>query len=593
VVRVFIKFTALALGGIAFVALLIEVSRIPEFTRVQSAYHSLDRAVLDRSGQLLDEIRLESSPRRLNWTKLESVPQALIAAFRADEDAPALSQQVADDLFAQASFTPLRRRLRALALALSWSRREILESYINLVEYKSGLQGLAAASFALFDKAPENLTPVEAAILTASIHTPARDVKLLRQRTCRLLTRMGAAESCGLVSETSLAYLNQTLRIQPFVRMAPAVAARMKDMPEAAREGLIRTTLDRELQWKVLSLLQAKVAEIPVKTAEGAVVVLANDGEVLAYAGGADRATARDDAAAPRATGSILLPLLYAKALDERVITVTTPLPGTKSLRAALTEQLSVPALQTLQWLGADTFVRTLADFGFTALKPAEEYGPSLALGTPEAGLFEVTNAYRALVNGGVWGPARFSPQQLSERAAQRALSPATAFLMTDLLTDRASNLWTALHTSVETEGSWCVGFSEKFTVGVRLNSMAAPALWHEVIALLHREQGSRRPPPPKEPARPPVEPTTAVTRIAYPQDRAQIEWENETSDFLIQITAPRDDQNLYLNGKRLGRARPLLPWAPEAGQYTLELRDSQGQVLHKVRFGILSRKGV
>jgi hypothetical protein len=82
-------------------------------------------------------------------------------------------------------------------------------------------------------------------------------------------------------------------------------------------------------------------------------------------------------------------------------------------------------------------------------------------------------------------------------------------------------------------------------------------------------------------------------SRISFPLNRSLIALapESKKSGMFIQVVAPRGDQNLYLNGRRIGRAQALQPWEPEAGKYTLELRDSQGQVVDRVQFVVRGRR--
>src|SRR5205085_9043863 len=140
-----------------------------------------------------------------------------------------------------------------------------------------------------------------------------------------------------------------------------------------------------------------------------------------------ERSSARevDGVTAPRQAGSTLKPFLYALALGERVLTaasvlddsplaVTLPnglyvpqnydhtFKGYVSLRQALASSLNVPAVRTLALIGYEPFYRELKALGFETLKrDADHYGYSLALGGAEVTLLQLTNAYRALANGG------------------------------------------------------------------------------------------------------------------------------------------------------------------------------------------------
>ena len=83
----------------------------------------------------------------------------------------------------------------------------------------------------------------------------------------------------------------------------------------------------------------------------------------------------------------------------------------------------------------------------------------------------------------------------------------------------------------------------------------------------------------------PPEAPSVIHSHIAFPHDHSLIALDRDADRFLIQIVTPKLDQNLYLNGVRLGRARLFQPWEPVSGRYRLELRDSRGQVVDRVRF--------
>ncbi|NJL25072.1 MAG: hypothetical protein HC902_07795, partial [Calothrix sp. SM1_5_4] len=80
-----------------------------------------------------------------------------------------------------------------------------------------------------------------------------------------------------------------------------------------------------------------------------------------------------------------------------------------------------------------------------------------------------------------------------------------------------------------------------------------------------------------------------ARSRISYPRDGASIRGEGAGAPVYIQIGGAKENQNLYLNGRRLGRARALVPWESEGGRWHLELRDSEDRVLDSVRFSVES----
>ena len=164
---------------------------------------------------------------------------------------------------------------------------------------------------------------------------------------------------------------------------------------------------------------------------QGVLLVLDNEtGDVLAYTGYSDDQSSGfyvDGVQARRQTGSTLKPFLYATAFDRRILTASSRLDdspldvaipggiyqpgnydssfrGPVSARVALASSLNVPAVRTLMLIGTETFLNTLRQLGIRHLEEAGDYyGLSLALGSADMSLWDLTNAYRALANQGVW----------------------------------------------------------------------------------------------------------------------------------------------------------------------------------------------
>lgn len=697
-----------AVCAVCATAVIWQIQRQPTLRQVQKKFRSSDRVVIDRNGQVIDEVRVEKSVRRLSWVQTEDLPPGFVDALLAAEDsrffwhpgfdpiaflgaavdnvtAPrwrggsTITMQLAQMLGSKKVRPALWRKVRqlgkAVALELAWSKSEILEAYVNLVFYRGELQGLAAASYGLFDKAPSNLTRPEAAVIAALIRSPNAGVDKVRTRACRLLADMGHPEECLFLTAEHLDYIERGYKIAPYMKLAPHVGRRLVSAGVEAESGLLRSTLDRSVQWAALHSLQKQIEALQSQNMnDGAVVVIENaTGNVLAYVGnvGAYSAAPQVDAAvAGRQAGSTLKPFIYAKAIDERILTAASVLddsPLTVSVatglykpnnfdrafrdlvtvRNALASSLNIPAVKALELIGVDNFVQTMTDFGFNGLQRADFYGPSLALGSADVKLLDLTNAYRTLANKGIWSPVRFSPDQASTQAAKRVISEQAAFVVSDILADRqarassfglentlSTKYWSAVKTgtSKDMRDNWCVGFSEKYTVGVWAGNFSGEAMWNvsgiqgaapvwqEVMNYLHARESSLPPRPPEgltatpvefshsrekrqewflagtEPANHEIEAQPELrSRISYPVEGAIIAIDPDIPEdnhrVLFQIVAPKPDQNVYLNGRRLGRARFLLPWEPVSGRFKLELRDSKGQVVDKVHFEVRGRR--
>jgi penicillin-binding protein 1C len=329
--------------------------------------------------------------------------------------------------------------------------------------------------------------------------------------------------------------------------------------PHAARQLLDRerptdvsATLDADGQRFAIDALQRRLLALRDRNvADGAVLVVDNgSGEVLAYVGSSgevSRAPNVDGIRARRQAGSTLKPFLYGLALDRRLLHPASLLQdapleiatggglyrpsnyddhfgGLVTVRRALAGSLNVPAVRTIGLVGTDAFVRQLRRIGFAGVsKSGDFYGPSLALGSADVTLWELVGGYRALANGGRWSPMRMSADSPAADV-QRAYSVEAAFLVSDMLSDRESRsiafglespldtrFWSAVKTgtSKDMRDNWCLGYSERYTVGVWVGNFSgepmrdvsgvsgAAPIWNDVISYLHRQEPSRPPAPP------------------------------------------------------------------------------------------------
>ena len=662
--------------------LLWQIRLLPRPSQVKAAYRSSNLVVFDRRGLVIDEVlgpasSKPSNLRHMQWVSLNRVPaffaEALVRAEdqrfyyhpgldpvakaralferwsgRQESPAASLSEQLIE-MLRPGEFSGWRRGLAAVALEMSWRKRDILEAYMNLVSYRQGLQGVAAAAYSVFDKSPAQLSRAEAALLVVSAGAPNSALASLRTRTCWLLRDLRAGDDCRQVDPSHLARLEESFRVRPYVSLAPEIAAQLATRQELRERPFVRSTLDRALQYSVHQALQRQIAAVEAEgLGFGAAVVLENStGNVLAYANSAQVAKMRLDAVTlPRPAGAaILMPLLYGRAFEEHVLTAATLLenpalallaPGSHRAQApfvqiparvALAASMNLPAQRALEWLGVDTFVGTLSKLGLTTLRAAGDYDLFQALRSPEVRLLELANAYRAVANDGLWSPLRYARDLTTDQAPRRVFSEGTAFLLKDILADReaaaaafgrdpamATPYWSAVKSGAGTDRHdfWSVGFSEKYTVAVWIGDFTGTSewnasdtrgslpVWREILDALHAQEPSEPPHPPEELKRvaeewflPGTDPEAMAgrSRFSYPVSGLILDMDTEVRrkgpPLMIMITAPQPDQNVYVNGRRLGKAQPYLPWTVQPGPVTLELRDSFGRILDKVQFKV------
>ena len=488
----------------------------------------------------------------------------------------------------------LGQTVSAQLLERSWRKDQILEAYLNLVPFRGELVGIDAMSQTLFGKAPNGLDMREAAVATALVRAPNATAAQVAQRACSALKSLQASgadcEALGLFAEGALQRRDYAASVgvaahvaRRLVSAMPSVSAPMNlGAPRApTRVGTVKTTLRAPLQRFALQSLQQHLRELTDRHVEdGAIVVLDNtSGEVLAWVGssgeGISNAADVDGVTALRQPGSTLKPFLYAQAIAQKRITAASLLEdsgtqiqttgglyipqnydhqfkGWVSARTALGASLNVPAVRTLVMVSPDAFHKQLVRLGLPLRESGDYYGYSLALGSAEVSLLNLTNAYRALANGG-----RASATTLalgSKPTWQAALDPRAAFIVGDILSDplaRArtfgpdsilgTRFWTAVKTgtSKDMRDNWAVGWSQRYTVGVWVgNASGAPMwdvsgttgaapIWAAVMNYLHTAQSSYAPKPPAGVVQTVVQfaatPSTATSPM--PTEAARKEW--------------------------------------------------------------------
>lgn len=568
-----------SMGVIIGVAWLWPLPTVPAFHEIVASHRPSDAPLLDRSGAILHEMRIDMQRRRFAWTPLREVSPAVLAVIVESEDrrfyrhrgvdwraiagvmmqrligrplrgASTISMQTAS-LLESRDFSPrknVRQRTflapffykwrqirRAWALETSWTKEEILETYLNLAPFRGELEGITAASSLLFHKAPHGLTETEAITLAVMLRAPNAPAETLLRRALEFSTKSNLlatrTEIIQAVTQTLHASTNAPVR----VALAPHAARRLLS---SGQDALIRSSLDRRIQRFALESLRRHLLTVREQRVEdGAVLVVDNvSGEALAYVGGSgDLSSAPyvDGVMARRQAGSTLKPFLYGLALDQRLLTPASLLEdrpldlavsggvyrprnydeqfqGLVSVRTALASSLNVPAVRTLSLVGADAFVRHLRALGFQGLTESGDfYGPSLALGSAEVSLWELVNAYRTLANGGEWSPLRMARETVGgqeskpksrqlkvesqkSEAKRRLYSEEAAFLVSHMLADResrsatfglenslATSFWSAAKTgtSKDMRDNWCIGYSRRFTVGVWVGNFSGASM--------------------------------------------------------------------------------------------------------------------
>ncbi|MGQ0592605.1 MAG: penicillin-binding protein 1C [Gammaproteobacteria bacterium] len=347
---------------------------VPSYAAVRADYRTSEKQLLDRYGEIIHELRVDATRRRLGWTAIADIsPVTLEAVVRAEDrrffahrgvdwragagalwnalrggrrrGASTITMQLAAELDRglrpQGGGRGPRQKWAqmraAFALEAGWDKHRILETYLNRVSFRGELQGIAAASRGLFGKTPAGLDAAESWLLAALLGAPNATADRVARRACRLAGAAGDPDVCHRLAALTQTALHRSPHIAPGVALAPHVARRLLIDPEGSTPTLpsgawqIASTLDAGLQRLALAALRHQLRQLRRRNVRhGAVLAVDNaSGEVLVYVGnpGEDEGTFYvDGVLAPRQAGSTLKPFLYALALEARLLTAASPL---------------------------------------------------------------------------------------------------------------------------------------------------------------------------------------------------------------------------------------------------------------------------
>lgn len=357
-----------------------------------------------------------------------------VMAGAARQGGSTLTQQLAKNLFLDPSRT-LERKIQEMILSvwleMKYSKTEILEMYLNRVYLGAGAYGIDGAARRYFAKPAEDLTIAEAALIAGllkapSYYAPTSDLERSNERAAVVINAM---EDGGFINEMEALIARQN----PATLKTPKVASSGGYVADWVAEVLpnfsgnftgdvvVETTVNLELQELAQSALQEMLAEEgqAKKVGQGAVVVLDSSGAVKALVGGRRYDDSQYNRAvdAARQPGSSFKPFVYLAALEDGLTPQTMRIDqptrignwspenysrkyyGPVSLERALAHSLNTIAAQLAAEVGPEQVVKTAHRLGIRSeLSP----NASIALGTSEVTLLELTTAYVPFSNGGV-----------------------------------------------------------------------------------------------------------------------------------------------------------------------------------------------
>ena len=347
-------------------------------------------------------------------------------AGRVVEGGSTLTQQLAKLVYLSSQRTydrKLQELLAVMRLELLLTKDQILERYLNSAYFGQGCHGLRAAARHYFKKQVRDLTVAESAVLVALLRSPSRLIQDREKAWARQKLVLQAMVETGTLKKTELASLTPA----KFQDVTPSVfgayyadwVAETADVPRDGdhRPLKVKTSFDPQLQriaeQSIKDVLDGKWAR-RLKANQTALVAMRTDGRVVAMVGGRDYRKSQFNRAfqAKRQPGSSFKTFVYLAALRhgayphmrvyDEPITIGEWSPenfghkyrGPVSLKQAFTSSINTVAVRVSEAVGRDNVINVAYDLG---VKSKIISTPSIALGTAEVSLVELTSAYAAI----------------------------------------------------------------------------------------------------------------------------------------------------------------------------------------------------
>lgn len=444
------------LGVLAYLAKdLPDISKLKSFEKSPGIrVYSTDGRMLASYGQVVGES-----------LKYDQIPKELIAAVIATEDrrffdhngidpigvlrasvrnmlaggivqgGSTITQQLAKNVFLTADRT-LARKFQEVLLAIwlenHFSKKEILELYLNRVYLGAGNYGVDAAAYHYFNKSARKVNLQEAALLAGLLKAPSRyaptsDPEAARKRTKQVIINMQDAD---LISEKeaqlAIAHIKKDMQLRKsdggsyryftdwVVDLIPNFVGRVDGDLE------ILTTFDPSMQAKAQAALDKVMSaeSEKMKASQAALVSMQPDGAVRALIGGVNYGKSQFNRVtqAKRQPGSAFKLLVYLAALEQgytpdtmvsdRPVTIgkwspknyTEDYLGEIPLREAFYKSINTVAAIITHKIGPQRVVQMARRLGITSKLLAT---PSISLGTNEVTILEMTKAYAHVASGG------------------------------------------------------------------------------------------------------------------------------------------------------------------------------------------------
>ena len=509
----------LTTAGLTFYFQIIK--DLPNPDKLITRSQPLTTKIYDRRGQLLYKIyrqqnrtlvKLKDIPATLtqatiaiedaefyqhNGLSLKGIFRAAVADIRGQkfEGGSTITQQLVKNTLLTPERT-LKRKIKEIILAILVERRlskdQILQMYLNEVNYGGSAYGVEEASWLYFGKSVSQLTLAESSLLAGLPASPTTyspfgaHPEKAKERQRLVLRRM--QEEGYISSEEADKAQKEEIKLQPqkidikaphFVMYVKDILARKYGEQLVEEGGLeVKTSLDLDIQNTAQTITENEIDNLKrLRINNGAALVTnPKTGEILAMVGSKDYFDLANDGnfnvtTSIRQPGSSIKPVNYAVALQMGFTPATiisdTPITyqipgqppyspknydnrfhGNVPLRIALGSSYNVPAVKVLSALGVDRMIEQGKKMGITTWNDPSRYGLSLTLGGGDVKMVDMAVAYGTLANMGTRVDLqpilevkdyKGSVLEKSEIKGESVLPGEIAFLLTDILSDNSA----------------------------------------------------------------------------------------------------------------------------------------------------------
>ena len=360
------------------------------------------------------------------------------------QGASTISQQYVKNMYLDFDKTwqrKLEEALLTLRLEVHYSKDEILEGYINTINFGQGNYGILNASQYYFNKDAKDLT-MEEAIMLAGIpkspnnYNPVSNYKASIKRSKLIADLMYKNDYLSsdkintlFINEIDIYGKKNENNLDTLMYYQDAVYKELEGL-EGVPDSLIDngglkiyTSLNMEAQKVMEDSIKKNISDNGMQVAS--IIINPHNGGIMALAGGVDYSVSQYNRAvsARRQVGSAIKPILYYAALENGMVSSSTFLSeptsfmfsnekvyspanyndkyGNKNITmaAALAYSDNIYAVKTHLFLGEDVLVNTAKRMG---IKSTLDPIPSLALGTCELTMLDFARAYTTLASGGI-----------------------------------------------------------------------------------------------------------------------------------------------------------------------------------------------